>query len=135
MELSGSCLCGEVQYLVNGDVVGMEYDHCAKCQKATGSAFAAEMIMTGTIKWLRGRGLVRQYQAPVKVSEPAYIRVFCKGCGGPLPKPVNHTLVIPLGTLDEDPRRKVERHTSSHFKAPWYEICDDLPQHSFRTKE
>ena len=135
MQLKGSCLCGEVHYEVEGTPIIFEYDHCKKCQKSTGAAFSAELVMTGKIKWVKGMELVRKWEAKLKSEPPPFIRVFCKKCGGPLPKPMNHTLIIPAGSLDEDPGQHVERHTSSHMKASWYEITDTIPQHTVRGRE
>jgi len=38
-------------------------------------------------------------------------------------------LGIALGTLDDDPGIRPERHIYVGSKAPWFEITDDLPQH------
>ena len=35
---------------------------------------------------------------------------------------------LPLGTLDDDPGKKPKRHVFVAYKAPWYDITDDLPQ-------
>jgi hypothetical protein len=35
-----------------------------------------------------------------------------------------------LGTLDDDPQVKATRHIFVGNKAPWFDINDDLPQHS-----
>jgi hypothetical protein len=33
-----------------------------------------------------------------------------------------------MGTLDEDPDTKPSLHIYVGYKAPWFEITDDLPQ-------
>jgi hypothetical protein len=42
--MKGSCLCGAIQYEVLGLGNYFGFDHCSRCRKATGSAFAAEVI-------------------------------------------------------------------------------------------
>jgi hypothetical protein len=39
-------------------------------------------------------------------------------------------VVVPMGSLDDDPGIRPERHIFAGSKAPWYEIPDDLPQHA-----
>jgi hypothetical protein len=36
---------------------------------------------------------------------------------------------LALGTLDDDPGVRPERHVFVGSKAPWFEITDALPQH------
>ncbi len=38
-------------------------------------------------------------------------------------------VVVPAGSLDDDPGAREELHIFVSSKAPWYEIADDLPQH------
>jgi hypothetical protein len=40
-----------------------------------------------------------------------------------------HNVGIALATLDEDPEVRPAAHTFVAYKAPWYEITDDLPQY------
>ena len=35
---------------------------------------------------------------------------------------------LPLGALDDDPGIRPEMHVYVASKAPWFTICDDLPQ-------
>ena len=38
---------------------------------------------------------------------------------------------IALATLDDDPGLRPAAHTFVAYKAPWFEITDDLPQYRF----
>ena len=38
-------------------------------------------------------------------------------------------VVVPAGSLDDDPGAREELHIFVGSKAPWYEIADDLPRH------
>jgi hypothetical protein len=38
-------------------------------------------------------------------------------------------VVIPAGSLDDDPGMRPEMHIFVGSKADWHEITDDLPQH------
>jgi hypothetical protein len=39
--LEGGCLCGEVRFRITGKLGPLAYCHCKMCQRASGSAFAA----------------------------------------------------------------------------------------------
>ena len=57
--ISGSCLCGEVQYTVEGKFDHFFLCHCRHCQKDTGSAHAANLFSHGgQLTWSQGEALV-----------------------------------------------------------------------------
>jgi hypothetical protein len=37
--------------------------------------------------------------------------------------------IVPMGSLDDDPGIRPQRHIFVVDQAPWYTIADDLPQH------
>ena len=64
-------------------------------------------------------------------SSPGNHRGFCRVCGSPLLSRFDHDPVyygLPLGALDDDPGIRPKRHVFVAYKAPWFEITDDLPQ-------
>jgi hypothetical protein len=131
--IGGGCLCGEVAFELDGPVLEFELDHCSRCRKATGSAFASELqVALESFRWLRGRASVRVYRAPILRSPPAYERWFCASCGGPVPREIAGRVLIPAGLLDVDPGVRPTRHIFVGAKAGWFEIHDDLPR--FQTK-
>jgi hypothetical protein len=127
----GSCLCGSVRFAVDGRLSPLQYCHCTRCRKASGSAFvAAVAARTGNFRWLAGADLVQVFTAPIRESPPPYRSVFCRRCGSDLPlyDPQQPFVVIPVGTLDRHPEIQPFRHIFVGYKAPWYEIHDGLPQ-------
>ena len=131
--IGGSCLCGEVAFEFSGPALDFAFDHCSRCRKATGSAFASELLVASdSFRWLRGRDSTRVYEAPIVRSPPAYARWFCASCGGPVPREVAGKVLIPAGLLDVDPGVRPMRHIFVQAKACWFEILDKLPQ--FQTK-
>jgi hypothetical protein len=129
MSIKGSCLCGGIEYEVNGTFGSVVNCHCSMCRKATGAAFRTRAaISPGTFRWLVGEELVSKYQ-----SSPEETRTFCRVCGATLatfigdsPKEVG----LSLGTLDDDPGVRPSAHIFVGSKAPWFEITDGLPQFS-----
>ena len=126
--LEGGCLCGGVRFRVTGKLGPAGFCHCKQCQRASGSAFAANApARTKYFEITAGTDLISEYE-----SSPEKFRAFCGRCGSPL---YSRTLGDPeirrirLGTLDTDPERRPLAHVFVTSKAPWYEIEDSLPQY------
>lgn len=57
--LTGSCLCGGVAYEMSPPFVFFHYCHCSRCQKSSGSAFGANILVKAVqFRWTRGAELV-----------------------------------------------------------------------------
>jgi hypothetical protein len=127
--VGGSCLCAAVRFEIDGELSPIQFDHCSRCRKASGSAFAAELIArSGSLRWVQGSECVRTWEAPVRERPPGYRRAFCAVCGGPLPIDDPAGVIVPAGTLDSDPGSRPARHLFVGVKAPWFEIADALPR-------
>lgn len=126
--LGGGCLCGMVRYELHGKPGPLAYCHCSMCQRAGGSAFGANVpVRSRYLEWLSGRDTIREYE-----SSPGKFRAFCSSCGSPLysrheaePK----IFRIRLGTLDGDPGRRPLAHFWVSFRAPWFDVADELPRY------
>lgn len=125
--LNGSCLCGKVTYKLAGPPVVMYYCHCGTCRKATGSSFATNIIArTQDFSFVSGQDLLSSFE-----SSPSKRRYFCSACGSPIysqAEQTRHMVSIRCGTLDTDPTVRPSVHAYAASKAPWFEICDQLPQ-------
>ena len=125
--LRGSCLCGRVRYELRGSPLGMYYCHCATCRKATGSAFATNVIARADdLTIVAGADALAAFE-----SSPRKHRHFCSTCGSPIYSRGEKTwdvVSIRCGTLDDDPGLRPAVHAYVASQAPWYEIGDDLPQ-------
>lgn len=132
-KLSGSCLCGEVSYQFDEDIKVFQYCHCSRCQKFTGSAHAANIIIgPENFQWLSGEESVGRFE----LAEARHFATsFCKKCGSSLPwlTQSGKAYVIPAGTLDDSPSIKPMHNIYYADKAEWYEdACkltryDELP--------
>jgi hypothetical protein len=125
--LTGSCLCGGVQYQIDGELGAVTNCHCSLCRKMSGSAFSSgSTIPTASFRFVAGEDLLKEWE-----SSPGYHRVFCGRCGSPIlkkkDKDPEHLRFRP-GTLDSDPGLKASKHIHVGSKAPWVEIKDGLPQ-------
>lgn len=128
---SGSCLCGGVRFEIDGKLTPVQYCHAARCRKATGSTFAAELAAKASqLRWTKGEDLVAVYQAPLLREPPPYRHAFCRVCGSPLPVRLEGTEFVALhaGVLDGEPETRPFRHIFVGQDASWHTITDDLPQ-------
>lgn len=124
--LTGSCLCGKVRYEIRGPPQEMYFCHCRMCQKATGTAFATNMLVrVEDFAIVAGRESLTPYP-----SSPGEIRHFCSSCGSPVYNEAERrkeTVSVRCGLLDSDPMIRPAQHFYARFKAPWFEISDGLP--------
>jgi hypothetical protein len=129
--IRGSCLCGAVAFSVSGELTPIQLCHATRCRKATGGAFAPELLApAASLRWLRGADRVASYEAPLLRDPPAYRRAFCTTCGSPLPVEIADTgfVLVNPGVLDDDPGSRPFRHAFVAQKACWHELTDELPR-------
>jgi len=127
--ISGSCLCGGVSFVIEGEALWSHHCHCSRCRKSTGSAFSSPLIVRpGSIRFASGADLVSRYELPGS----SYTTNFCRVCGCAVPavetaenQPV---WSAPMGSLDDDPASPPVGHIYVGSKAAWHTIHDDLPQ-------
>jgi len=126
--ISGSCGCGKVTFEFDGSPEKMGFCHCSRCRIARSAAFSAQaFIPTGNFRWLSGADNIDHY----KVEDSTYFfSSFCRDCSSPAPRafPEFDMVMIPAGSLDQDPGTRPQAHIYVGSKAPWHEITDDLPQ-------
>jgi hypothetical protein len=126
---TGSCLCGEVRYEITGHLGIFQYCHCSRCRKFSGSAFAANLLVAPKqFHWLSGEDLVGRYE----LSEAKHFATsFCKKCGSSLPwlSQTGKAVIVPAGTLDEDPGIKPSQSIFTASAADWFEEPHNLPHY------
>ena len=125
--LSGSCLCGKVQYEIAGQPRWMYQCHCGKCRAATGGAFANNVIVDANkFRITAGKDALTGFE-----SSPKKFRYFCSACGSPIyshGEKTKQIVSVRCGTLKQDPGLRAAYHAFAASRAPWDEIDDDLPQ-------
>lgn len=120
--LQGQCLCGGVQYEVDGAGLLMVNCHCTRCQRKSGAAHGTVIqVKPEDYRITKGDDLVHRYE-----EDGFTTRVPCRTCGGGL---YHGETFIEAGTLTADPGMRPSAHIMVAYKAPWHTITDDLPQH------
>jgi len=127
-KMTGSCLCKEVAYAISGHLGIFQYCHCSRCRKFTGSAFASNLLVApGDFEWLQGKDLVERFELE---GARHFATSFCKRCGSSLPwlTQSGKAVVVPAGTLDEDPLIRPSQNTFCASRAVWWTEPDSLPE-------
>lgn len=115
----GSCICGTVRFVAQGEVVRFTHCHCGRCRKATGTGHATNLILKpGRVTWLQGEEKVRRYRL---AEAERFATSFCAECGSPLPRVAAELemVVIPAGSLDTDPGLRPQGHIFWDSRAEW----------------
>jgi len=122
----GRCLCGALNYELDGPFSAMMHCHCSMCRKQHGTGFATfVMAPVAGFRWVSGEDRLLRYQ-----SSPKGMRSFCTVCGsaGPAVMPEFGIAVAPAASLEGDLGIKPQSHLFVGSKAPWDAITDALPQ-------
>lgn len=115
----GSCLCGEVAYVVEGEALGFYHCHCQRCRKANGTGHGSNIrIDAKQIDFTRGAENITRYKVPEAIR---FRNDFCSACGSPMPRYFEESgyIVLPAGSLDHEPDMKPEAHIFCASKANW----------------
>lgn len=95
----GSCLCGGIQYEIQGEIGEILQCHCQRCRKANGAAYAVNApIRKADFKIVQGEALLKEFQS-TKTTQ----RCFCSSCGSPIISIKTETpdfYRLRIGTLD-----------------------------------
>ena len=126
--VSGRCLCKKVSYAIKGHLGIFQYCHCSRCRKFTGSAFAANLLVSpADFQWLSGEEFVGRYELE---DAKHFATSFCTHCGSSLPwlGKSGQAVVVPAGTLDDDPGIQPLQTIFWGSRAVWYAEPNTLPK-------
>lgn len=126
----GACLCGDVTYQVTGNFGIFQYCHCSRCRKFTGSAHASNILVSpDDFSWLTGEEYVARYEPE---ESRHFATSFCKRCGSSLPwlAKSGKAVIIPAGTLEDDPGIRPMQKIFCDSKAVWHEDHNHLPEYN-----
>ncbi len=128
--LAGSCLCGAVKFEIKPPLSDFRYCHCRRCQKASGSAHAANIFVPQSqLKWLAGEALITRFDLPEAKRFSVW---FCSRCGTRVPHKIctKDDYLVPAGTLDHAPAMRPQNSIFWDSRATWYVEPREIPQFS-----
>ena len=129
-KLSGGCACGAIRYDCNADPVIMFNCHCRDCQRASGSAYAAMVVVPKAAVQMSGEP---RYHKIVAGAGKAIERGFCPTCGSHVTDKLErlpNILVLQAGSLDDPSiyRPMMDAFTSS--AQPWDHMDPKVQKHT-----
>ena len=124
----GRCLCGQVQFELQGELRGVVNCHCSKCRKFHGNYGAYTSIKVEKLNITKQKSL-KWFKSPTDET-PNVHRGFCSECGSSLFwHPKDHPYIaVAAGSLDAPTNLKTIGHVWCSQIADYYQIADELPQ-------
>jgi hypothetical protein len=120
----GSCLCGAVSFLVDGELTPPDACHCSQCRKTSGHYWASTDVPRAALA-ISGEDQLAWYRSSEKVK-----RGFCRNCGSPLfwDAAGRQNISISMGAFEEPTKTHLEKHIFVPDKGDYYDIADGLPR-------
>lgn len=122
--LTGGCLCGCVEYEVQGPLRDLVSCYCDQCRKSSGNFVSATAVSESRLSILRGDGLAWYGNKLAK-------RGFCRECGSSLfwlPQPADGLVRIMAGSLQRDTGLRVAAHIFIDQRSDYQELSGDAPR-------
>ena len=120
-KIAGSCCCGSIEFTIKDKFSKFYFCHCLQCRKLTGSAHASNLFTSPeNINWIKGKDKTKRYDH----SERSFSKVFCVECGSGLPflAQSGKYLIVPAGSLDDEPSKKLDAQIFCSEQAEWHKI-------------
>ncbi len=128
INVKGSCLCQSVKFTIKGPVQQFYTCHCSRCQKETGSAFAANIFVPlDSVEWISGENSVARFELP---EAEHFCLDFCTTCGTRIPYLSRNRqfYIVPAGSLDDDPGIRPAAQIFWIDRAPWMDEAMECPR-------
>ena len=125
--MRGRCLCGQVEFEIEGDLSKIYQCHCSLCRKQGGSSSNSAIIVEArNFRWIAGQEHISSY-----VRATGFRSDFCARCGSPVPNPVGTMAYygVPAGLLEDGANLEFGAHLFVGSKASWDMIPDNGPQY------
>lgn len=115
--MKGECLCGQVQFEVDGEISKLYQCHCPLCRKQNGATSnTATLLPKERFHWLAGEELISKWK-----KESGFTSHFCSNCGSTVPNPLRETpyMWVPAGLLEDHGEFEVVLHLYVNDRASW----------------
>jgi hypothetical protein len=122
---TGGCMCGAIRYKCEREPIIMGNCHCRDCQRATGTAFAAVILVPRNAVTIAGE--VKYYEVTGD-SGSIVSRGFCPICGSRLFSKLSipEFMSIMAGSLDDPSWFKPSMDCYTASAQPWDYMNPDL---------
>ena len=126
MDISGSCLCGSIEYRIRNLGNKIYQCHCSLCRKQGGSASnSGTVVPLNQLEWIKGKEKIKSW-----VKSTGFRSDFCETCGSPVPNPLRtfDYYWIPVGSLDAA-EFEIVMSIYTNSKASWGVLAPNAQQH------
>ena len=124
----GHCLCGAVRFELTAPPREAGYCHCTRCQRRTGTAVSAQVIIhTSDFHLLAGESAVRTWVPPT-----GNAKQFCGECGAHMfsRSPDGTWTAVRMSAFETDPGVRPSFRQFTDYAATWEPIPEDgLPRY------
>ena len=124
MTRTGSCLCGNITYELEGDLIATAVCHCEHCQRQSGGAFSTNLV--ATVPQLKVDGELKTYEDRGRTGDAVYVlRRFCGDCGSPIVSELMEpagVIAVKAGTLDDRSAVTPDVQAWCVDKQPWVDL-------------
>jgi hypothetical protein len=124
MTRTGRCLCGDVTYVITGDLIATAVCHCDHCQRQSGGAFSVNLVAHES--QLEVTGTLQTYEEMGEKRDAVYVRRrFCGRCGSPIVSELTQSagvVAVKAGTLDDRSEVAPNVEVWCVDKQPWVEL-------------
>lgn len=127
-KLSGGCVCEAIRYEAHAAPVLMLNCHCRDCQQASGSAYAATVVLPR--KAVQFTGELR-YHRRIGNAGKAVDRGFCAACGSPIALTLERLpdlIALHAASLDDPSLYKPAMDIFTASAQAWDHMHPDLPK-------
>ncbi len=115
--MRGKCLCGDVEFEVLAESLGVYQCHCSLCRKQGGSASnSATIVAKNEFRWIAGEEKIGRWRKAT-----GFRSDFCSSCGSPVPNTLDDSdfVWIPVGLIEETLNLIVVAHLHTASMAAW----------------
>lgn len=124
--MKGSCLCGSIEFEIDGDEFNIYQCHCSLCKKQSGTTSNSSAIVSkDRLRFTKGIDFISSW-----VKDTGFRSDFCSKCGSPVPNPLrNFDLYwVPVGLLPITAKVKVVAHLCTSTASSWHVIEPGIAQ-------
>ena len=126
MTQTGRCLCGNISYTIEGDLLATAVCHCEHCQRQSGGAFSTNLVVHESQFSVDGELTI--YEDRGRTGDAVYVlRKFCGTCGSPIVSELMEpagVLAVKAGTLDDTADVQPNVQAWCVDKQPWVDLGD-----------
>ena len=125
-QLTGGCLCGAVRYTTTATQLMTFVCHCCDCQKFTGSAFGAVVVVPKEMVTINGT--MKTFTSLGGSGRPIF-RHFCPECGSSIGEEADRApgrVILSIGTFDDPKSVAPTFEKFCEDALPWVHLTGDM---------